>query len=138
MIQSSTHAFGQKCDIISINCATHWHLFSDFSPFHSLVEEKVKQWSIKGLTMVQWINLNQNKRSVLAHWYSVLWEKTDPILLLLVMAGRGAGWQTKYGWILNFLNSQQVKLFRLILCLLSLQCYYCNSVRTAFQSTFIK
>ena len=43
--------------------------------------------------MVQWINLNWNNRSVLAHRYSVLGEKTGPILLLLVglMAGREAG-----------------------------------------------
>ena len=43
--------------------------------------------------MVQWINLNQNNRSVLAHQYSVLHEKTGPILLPLVglMADRQAG-----------------------------------------------
>ena len=39
---------------------------------------------------MQWMNLNWNNRSVLVHWYSVLWEKTGPILPLLVdlMAGR--------------------------------------------------
>ena len=43
--------------------------------------------------MAKWINLNQNNRSVLAHQYSVLGEKTGPILLSLVglMAGREAG-----------------------------------------------
>ena len=43
--------------------------------------------------MAQWINLNQNNRSVLANRYSVLGEKTDPILLPLVglTAGREGG-----------------------------------------------
>ena len=42
--------------------------------------------------MVQWINLSQNNRSVLAHRYSVLGENTGPILLSLVgLAGREAG-----------------------------------------------
>ena len=47
---------------------------------------------MKGLTMVQWINLNRNNRSVLAHRYFVLWEKPGPILLQLVgiMVGRQA------------------------------------------------
>ena len=42
--------------------------------------------------MAQWINLNQNNRSMLAYQYSVLGEKTGPILLHLVglMAGRQA------------------------------------------------
>ena len=40
---------------------------------------------MKGLTIVlQWINLNRNNRSVLAHQCSVLSEKTGPILLPLV------------------------------------------------------
>ena len=34
--------------------------------------------------MVQWINLNGNNRYVFAHQYSVLGEKTSPILLLLL------------------------------------------------------
>ena len=43
--------------------------------------------------MAQWINLKMNNRSVLVHQYSVLGEKTGPILLLLVglMAGREGG-----------------------------------------------
>ena len=49
-----------------------------------------------------WINLNQNNRSVLVCRYSVLWEKTGPILLLLVslMVDR----QTKYGWVFEVLK----------------------------------
>ena len=39
---------------------------------------------MKGLTMAQWINLNWNNRSVLAHRHSVLREETSPIFLLLV------------------------------------------------------
>ena len=45
--------------------------------------------------MAQWINLNRNYRSVVAHrGYSALWEKTGPMLLPLVglMAGWLAGW----------------------------------------------
>ena len=34
--------------------------------------------------MTQWINLNLNNRSMLAHQYSVLGEKAGPILLPLV------------------------------------------------------
>ena len=52
--------------IISISPTIHRHLFSDFSPFHLPVKEKEKQWRMKGLTMAQWIHLNQNNRSVLA------------------------------------------------------------------------
>ena len=61
---------------------------------------------MKGLTKVQWINLNQNNRSVLTHQYSVLWEKTGPILPSLVnlTAGREAGPQTKCGWVSKFLK----------------------------------
>ena len=51
--------------------------------------------------MVQWINLNQNSRSVLVHQYSVLGEKIDPILLPLVglIAGREAGWLADKMWV---------------------------------------
>ena len=66
-------------------------LQSDFSTFRSPVKEKGKQGRMKGLNMVQWINLNWNNRSVLACQYSVLWGKFGPILLLLV--GLMAGWQ---------------------------------------------
>ena len=40
------------------------------------------------------------------------------------------GWQTKYGCILKFLSSLQVKLFGFLLRLISVQCYY--SVTNAF------
>ena len=92
---------------------------------------------------MQLININWNKRSVLAHRYSVLGEKTGHILLLLLglMVGREAGreggreadLQAKCGWVLKFLK---FKLFRLLFCLLSQQCYY--SIRIAFQSAFVK
>ena len=47
---------------------------------------------MKGLTIAQWINLNWNNSSVLEHQYSVLREKTVPILPRLVglMVGREA------------------------------------------------
>ena len=83
----------QKC--LSINHTIHQHLFSNISPFHSLIKEKGKPWRMKGLTMVQYINFNQNNRSVLAFWYSVLWEKVYAILPQLVdLRGRQAG-----GWV---------------------------------------
>ena len=45
----------------------HQHLFSDFSPICSSVNEKGKQGRMKGLTMVQCLNINRNNKSVLAH-----------------------------------------------------------------------
>ena len=66
MMQLSTRTFGHQRDIISISRTIHRHVFSNFSPFHSLVKKKGKQGRMKGLTMEKWINLNQNNRSVLA------------------------------------------------------------------------
>ena len=60
--------------------------------------------------MAQWINLNWNNRSMLAHRYSVLGEKTSPIHppLVSIMGGREegrlAGWLIKYRWVLKFLK----------------------------------
>ena len=90
-----------------ISRTIHQHFFSDFTSFCSPVKEKRKQRRMKKLTMVQWINLNQNNKSVLACRYSVLWEKTDPILLPLVVlwqGGRQTGWVMKYRWILKLLK----------------------------------
>ena len=57
--------------------------------------------------MVQWINLNQNNRSMVECQYPLLWEKTEPILPSLVSKcyGRQAGRQD------NILSFVQVKLF---------------------------
>ena len=79
-----------------------WHKYNDFSPFHLPVKEKRKHWRMKGLGMVQWINLNWNNRSVSVYRYSVLWEKTGPIFLPLV--GLMAGRQMKYWWVSKFLK----------------------------------
>ena len=65
MIQSSTHMFGHKRDVISKSRTIHQHLFSDFLPFRSPVKEKGKQGRMKGLTRTKWINLKWNNRSVL-------------------------------------------------------------------------
>ena len=46
-----------------------------FLTFHSPVKEKGKQWRMKGFTMPQLMNLNWNNTTVLAHQYSILWEK---------------------------------------------------------------
>ena len=56
--------------------------------------------------MAQWVNLNENNRSVIPHRYSALSDKAGLMFLPLVglTAGRLAGWQTKCGWILNFLK----------------------------------
>ena len=40
--------------------------------------------------MAQWVNLNRNNGSVIAHRFSALSEKAGPVLLLLV--GLTAGW----------------------------------------------
>ena len=109
-MQSTTHAFGHYCAIISISNTIHWHLFSNFSPFHSPLKEKGKQGRMKGLTMTQCINLNLNKRFVLVDWYSVLWQKTGPILLPLMdpmaswKAGRLAGRPVHKIWVRSKLN----------------------------------
>ena len=89
--------------VLWIDSLSVTYLFSNFLPFRSLAKDKGKQWRMKGLTMVQWMNLKRNNRSTLARWYCVLWEKAGPILLLLVgcTAGRQAG---KSGWSLKFLN----------------------------------
>ena len=65
----------------------------NFSPFHLPVKEKRKQGRMKDSPWRKGINLNQNNRSILVCQYSVLWEKTGPILLLLVglTAERQAG-----------------------------------------------
>ena len=72
MMQSSTHAFGLQCDVISIEAVQFIDKSSDFSHFHSPAKETGKQGRMKGLTRAQWIKLNQNNRSVLASRYSVL------------------------------------------------------------------
>ena len=118
--------------VISISHTIHRHLFSDFSSFHSPIKEKEKQWRMKGLTIGQWINLNRNNISVFAHQYSVLWKKTCPILSPLVGL-TPTGKQPSKRNTGGFQNSLQDKLFRLLFCLILLQCYY-YSVKTAFQS----
>ena len=86
--------------------------------------------------MAQWIYLNLNNRSVLAHRYSVLEEKTGPILLLLVGLQQGGkpademrvGFEIfKILYRLNYLG---------FFCLLSQQCYC--SIRNALQLTLVK
>ena len=58
---------------------------------------KEKQWRMKGLNMVQWINLNWDNRSIVVHQFPLLWEKTGPILPPL--------WQAeKIWWISKFLE----------------------------------
>ena len=91
----------------NINHTIHRHLFRNFSPFHLPVKEKGKQGRMKGVTMTQCINLNRNNRSVLAHWYSVLWDKIWPYPptasgSYVRQEGRQAGWQTKYRIAQNF------------------------------------
>ena len=65
-------------------------------------------------------------------------KKTEYICLALVglMVGWQAGWQTKYGSVSFFKNSVQIKLFRFLLHLISVECYY--SATKAFQSAFLK
>ena len=130
-MQSSTRVFVHQRDVISKSRTIHQHLFSDFSPFCSKVKEKGKQGRMKGLTLMQWTNLNWNNRSVFAHRYSVLCEKASSILqpLVGVTAGRHEG-RRNTGEFQNFKNSPQVILFGLLFCLISLQCYY--SIRTTF------
>ena len=59
---------------------------------------------MKGLTIAQWINHNQNNISVLACQYSVLWEQSwrYPPISSGLTAGRQADHQMKYGWASKF------------------------------------
>ena len=57
---------------------------------------------MKGLTMVLWIKLNQNNRSVLMHRIFHCEKRTGSKLPPRV--GLKAGWQMKYGWISKFLK----------------------------------
>ena len=76
--------------------------------------------------MVQWVNLSQNNRSVIAHQYSALSIKAGPVLLPLVgltagrLTGWLAGWETKCGRFQNFYNSLQAELFVFLLPLILL------------------
>ena len=91
---------------------------------------------------MQWINLNRNNRSVLASRYSVLCEKNWPNSSTASgsygrEAGREAGRQAgreagrrNTGGFRSFKTSLQVKLFGILMCLISLQFYY--GIRTAF------
>ena len=86
------------CEQLEISIWQHW-------PFRSPVKEKGKQGRMKGLTRAQWINFNRNNRSVLASWYSVLWEKNWPNSPTASGSyGREGGRQTKYGGISKFQN----------------------------------
>ena len=139
-----------KCQYIKVILHWLWNVndictdisaYIYFSPFCSPVKEKGKQGRMKGLTMAQWINTNQNNRSLLAHQHSVLWEKTGFILLPLVglssgSCSREAGQQTKYGGFWFFKIVYRLNYSGFLFCLLSLLCYYSN--RTAFQSAFFK
>ena len=84
-------------DVICISHPIHWHLLSNLSPF---IYQSKRKGSSKGWKDSQWcigINLNWNNRSVLVCQCSILWEKTGPILLSLVVL-----------WVSKF-----VKLYRL-------------------------
>ena len=120
-----SHTFSHLHDI-SIVITISQHLYSHFSPFHLPVKEKEKQWRMKGLNMVQWINFNQNNKSVLMCQYSALW-KTDPILPSLVcfIAGRQAGRdkiQVDFSFFKILYRFIQIQY---VLCLILMQYYYC-------------
>ena len=127
-MQSSIHAFGHLCDIIRkyklYNSSTPLQRFLTFSVTSQREREA---GMMKGLTMAQWTNLNQNNRSVSTFIFCTV-RKNGPILLLLV--GRQAGRPQNVGEFQRFKIFLQVKLFGLLFCLLSLQC--CYSIRTAF------
>ena len=88
-----SHTFSHLHDI-SIAITISQHLYSDFSPFHLPVKEKEKQWRMNGLNMVQWINFNQNNKSVLVCQYSALWKNWPYPPIASVFYSRQAGWQT--------------------------------------------
>ena len=75
---------------------------------------------MKGFTRAQWISLNWNNRSILAYWYSLLWEKRSYPPTASESYGREGG-KTKYGWVSKFRNSRYTGY-------LSFYCvyYHCN------------
>ena len=77
--------------------------------------------------MAQWINLNRNNRSVIAHQYSALSEKAGPVLLLLV--GLMAGWLTKCGKIFKVFYKPNFLYFYFL--------SYCYNFIGAFQLVFL-
>ena len=95
LINLTDNAVKHTC-IWTIVWRSKYKLYNSSTSFHQLftfcspAKEKEKQGRMKELTMAQWRNLDQNNRSVLARWYSVLWEKTGHILLPLdsLTAGR--------------------------------------------------
>ena len=88
-----------------ISHAIHHHLFSNLSPFCSPVKEKGKQWRMKELTMVHWINLKLEQICGSTLIFCIV-RKTGPILLLLVglTAGSQAGWKESPWYIGLILN----------------------------------
>ena len=121
-----SHTFSHLHDI-SIAITISQHLYSHFSPFHLPVKEKEKQWRMKGLNMVQWINFNQNNKSVLVCQYSALWKNWPYPPIASVFYSRQAGWQTDkiqvdfsfFKILYRFIQIQYV------LCLILMQYYYC-------------
>jgi len=83
--------------------------FASFSPFYKGVEEKGKEWQIKGKTMVQWINLLWNSSFVNWTWLLFLCEKSRAIAL--VLPGLTAGWLA--GWQAGRQNSTKFKILKL-------------------------
>ena len=64
------------------------------------LEDQLIEWMTKGQAMALRINILRYNRFVFRQQLPFLWEKTIPLCLALVrfMAGRQAGWQTKYSW----------------------------------------
>ena len=105
-----------------------------FLSFYLPLKEKEKHWRMTGLTMVQCIYLNQNNICVTASLFCTVRKNWPYLPTTTGSYSRQAGQQIKYMCISNFWNSLQVKLFELVFCLISLQCYY--SVRITFQLDF--
>ena len=61
---STWHALGHRHDVISISRTIYWYHISNFSFFSSPAKEKGKKWKMKGVNMVQWINLKWNNKAV--------------------------------------------------------------------------
>ena len=84
-----TCTFSHQHDIISISNTVHRHLFSDFSPLHSLTNTP---WC-NGLILI-------GTKIFVSTLILCIVRKDWPYPSVLQQTGRQAGRQTKYGWVL--------------------------------------
>ena len=108
--------------------------FSDFSPFRLPVKEKGKQWRMKELTVVQWAN-SEWHICVSVSIFRIVRKNWHYPPTTSGTYSRQTGRQTKYGWDSKFFKSSTGwTIWAFILFNITAS----NSIRTTFQSAFVK